>query len=226
MAVTSIPELALNTGRAIPQLGFGVFRVPPERTEAVVAAALEAGYRHIDTATLYGNEKEVGAAVAASGIAREELFVTTKLWPSDFGREAAVRGFEESLERLGLGYLDLYLLHWPAPARDLYVETWEVLLGLQRDGRIRSAGVSNFAPEHLDRLEVVPAVNQIELHPYLQQARLREDHRERGIVTEAWSPLAQGAVLDDPVLNEIAARHGVDAGRVALAWNVRSGTSC
>ena len=134
-----------------------------------------------------------------------------------------MQGFEESLERLGLGYLDLYLLHWPAPARDLYVETWEVLLGLQRDGRIHSAGVSNFEPEHLARLEVVPAVNQIELHPYLQQPRLREEHRERGIVNEAWSPLGQGAVLDDPVLNEIAARHGADAGQVALAWNLRLG---
>src|SRR2546423_834330 len=202
MPPTTIPALPLNTGHAIPQLGYGVFQVPPEQTEGAVTTALEAGYRHIDTAAAYRNEEPVGAALAASDIPREELFVTTKVWNSEQGRDATLRSFEASMARLQLDYLDLFLIHWPAPRLGLYEETWLTLVDLYDEGRVRSIGVSNFEPEHLERLalmsDVVPAVNQIELHPYLQQERLRNVDRERGIVTEAWSPMAQGTVLKDP----------------------------
>jgi diketogulonate reductase-like aldo/keto reductase len=227
MASITIPSIELNSGHSIPQLGFGVFQVPAAETEAAVTTALEAGYRHIDTATIYDNEAAVGNALASSSVPREDLFVTTKVWNTDQGRERTRRAFERSLARLRLEYLDLYLIHWPAPARDLYVETWATLVELQREGAVRSIGVSNFEPEHLALLaeasDVVPAVNQIELHPYLQQQRLREVNRSRGIATEAWSPLAQGGVLHDEVLRGIAERHGVDVARVALAWNLQQG---
>jgi diketogulonate reductase-like aldo/keto reductase len=227
MPSTTIPTLPLNTGHSIPQVGFGVFQVPSQDTEAAVTTALDAGYRHIDTAAAYGNEEEVGAAIAAAGIPREDLFVTTKLWNNDQGRDRARKAFEASLGKLGLDYVDLYLIHWPAPSNGLYVETWQTLVDIHREGLIRTPGVSNFEPEHLDRLaqesDVVPAVNQIELHPYLQQQELRRVHAERGIVTEAWSPLAQGKVLDDPAVKEIAERHGVDAGGIALAWSRQLG---
>jgi diketogulonate reductase-like aldo/keto reductase len=227
MPSTTIPTLPLNTGHSIPQVGFGVFQVPSQDTEAAVTTALDAGYRHIYTAAAYGNEEEVGAAIAAAGIPREDLFVTTKLWNNDQGRDRARKAFEASLGKLGLDYVDLYLIHWPAPSNGLYVETWQTLVDLHREGLIRTPGVSNFEPEHLDRLaqesDVVPAVNQIELHPYLQQQELRRVHAERGIVTEAWSPLAQGKVLDDPAVKEIAERHGVDAGGIALAWSRQLG---
>jgi 2,5-diketo-D-gluconate reductase A len=227
MSSITTPSIALNSGYSIPQLGFGVFQVPADETEAAVTTALEAGYRHIDTATIYDNEAAVGSALAASSVPREDLFVTTKVWNTDQGRERTRRALERSLARLRLEYLDLYLIHWPAPGRDLYVETWMTLVELQREGAVRSIGVSNFEPEHLERLaeasDVVPAVNQIELHPYLQQQRLREVNRRRGIATEAWSPLAQGGVLDDEVLRGIAEGHGVDVARVALAWNLQQG---
>jgi 2,5-diketo-D-gluconate reductase A len=222
--MTTIP---LKDGHSIPQLGFGVFQIPPDQTEEAVNIALAAGYRHIDTAAAYRNEAQVGAALAAAGMPRDELFVTTKVWNDNQGRERTLRAFETSIERLRLDYLDLYLIHWPAPRQDLYVETWQTLVDLQRSGRVRSIGVSNFEPEHLDRLaeatDVVPAVNQIELHPFLQQAELRRVHAERGIVTEAWSPMAQGAVLRDPVLQQVASSHGVDPARVALAWSLQLG---
>jgi 2,5-diketo-D-gluconate reductase A len=227
MSSITVPAVTLNTGHEIPQLGYGVFQVPPEDTERAVTTALEAGYRHIDTAADYGNEAAVGAALATSSIPREELFVTTKLWNDRHGRDEARRAFEESLERLRLDYLDLYLIHWPVPRQDRYAEAWETLADLHREGAIRSAGVSNFLPEHLERIaevsDLVPAVNQIELHPYLQQERLRDAGRERGIVTEAWSPLAQGTFSDDPVLTEIAERHETDVARLALAWNLQLG---
>jgi diketogulonate reductase-like aldo/keto reductase len=227
MSSITTPSITLNSGHSIPQLGFGVFQVPAAETEAAVTTALEAGYRHIDTATIYDNEAAVGNALASSSVPREDLFVTTKVWNTDQGRERTRRAFERSLARLRLEYLDLYLIHWPAPARDLYVETWATLVELQREGAVRSIGVSNFEPEHLALLaeasDVVPAVNQIELHPYLQQQRLREVNRSRGIATEAWSPLAQGGVLHDEVLRGIAERHGVDVARVALAWNLQQG---
>jgi 2,5-diketo-D-gluconate reductase A len=223
----TIPALPLNSGHTIPQLGFGVFQIPPDETQAAVNTALEAGYRHIDTAAAYRNEEGVGAAVAASPIPRDEIFVTTKVWNDSQGRDATLRSFEGSLARLQLDYVDLFLIHWPAPRLGLYVETWLTLIDLQREGRIRSIGVSNFQPEHLDRLaeesDVVPAVNQIEIHPYLQQEETRQADRERGIVTEAWSPMAKGEVLEDPVLSEIAERHDVDVGRVALAWSLQLG---
>ncbi|MGW4778925.1 aldo/keto reductase [Streptomyces filamentosus] len=227
MAPVSIPTVTLNDGVEIPQLGFGVFQVPDAETTAAVSSALEAGYRSIDTAAIYGNEAGVGKALAESGIAREELFVTTKLWNADQGYDAALRAFDDSLAKLGLDHVDMYLIHWPTPARDLYKETWKAIEKLVADGRVRTAGVSNFQPDHLKRLidgaDLVPAVNQIELHPGLQQAELRAVHAELGIATEAWSPLAQGAVLGDEPITAIAARHGKSPAQVVLRWHLQLG---
>jgi diketogulonate reductase-like aldo/keto reductase len=223
----TIPSITLNDGVAIPQLGFGVFQVPPAETVAAVTTALELGYRHLDTAAIYGNESEVGEAIAASGIPRDELFVTTKLWNGEQGYDSALSAFELSAGKLRLDVVDLYLIHWPVPSRDRYVESWRALARLKEDGRVRSIGVSNFQPPHLRRLfdevGVVPSVNQIELHPYLQQAALRAFDEEHGIVTEAWSPLAQGLVLDDPALVAIAAAHGKTTAQVVLRWHVQLG---
>ncbi|MET9436629.1 aldo/keto reductase [Streptomyces sp. NPDC006551] len=225
--MTSVPTVTLNNGVEIPQLGFGVFQVPDDETTAAVTAALEAGYRSIDTAAIYGNETGVGRALATSGIAREDLFVTTKVWNADQGYDATLKAFDDSLAKLGLDHVDLYLIHWPAPGRGLFQETWRALEKLAADGRVRAAGVSNFLPAHLDRLlegsTLVPAVNQVELHPGLQQRELRGLHAEHGIATEAWSPLAQGAVLDDAVLREIAARHGKSPAQVVLRWHLQLG---
>ncbi|MGW4815365.1 aldo/keto reductase [Kitasatospora cineracea] len=224
---TTVPTVTLNNGIEMPQLGFGVFQVPDEETTAAVAAALEAGYRSIDTAAIYGNERGVGKALAASGLPREELFVTTKLWNADQGHDATLRAFDASLDKLGLEYVDLYLIHWPTPARDLYAESWKAIEGLAAEGRIRAAGVSNFQPAHLNRLietgGLVPAVNQVELHPGLQQAELRAFHAAHGIATEAWSPLAQGAVLDDPAITAIAERTGKSPAQVVLRWHLQLG---
>lgn len=224
--MTQIPDIRLNDGSSIPQLGFGVFQIPAAETARAVTEALRLGYRHIDTAAIYGNEREVGEAIAAAGIPREQLYVTTKLWNGEQGRDKARAAFEASVEKLGLEP-DLYLIHWPTPARDLYVESWKALEQLQADGRVRSIGVSNFQPAHLRRLldetEVVPAVNQIELHPYLQQRELRAVGAEHGIVTEAWSPLAQGELLDDPALKQIAEAHGKTTAQVVLRWHVQIG---
>ncbi|MGW6243718.1 aldo/keto reductase [Streptomyces roseolus] len=226
-ATPAVPTVKLNNGVEIPQLGFGVFQVPDDATAAAVTAALDAGYRSIDTAAVYGNEAGVGRALAASGIAREELFVTTKLWNADQGYDTTLRAFDTSLERLGLDYVDLYLIHWPAPARDLYRDSWRALERLAEEGRIRAAGVSNFQPGHLRRLldgaTLTPVVNQIELHPALQQSELRAFHGEHGIATEAWSPLAQGAVLDDPVIAAIAAAHGKSPAQVVIRWHLQLG---
>ncbi|MEU9362661.1 aldo/keto reductase [Streptomyces sp. NPDC048301] len=223
----TVPTVTLNNGVTIPQLGFGVFQVPDDETATAVTNALDAGYRSIDTAAVYGNEAGVGRALASSGLPREELFVTTKLWNADQGYDAALRAFDASLAKLGLDHVDLYLIHWPTPARDLYTETWRALEKLLADGRIRAAGVSNFQPAHLRRLSeessLVPAVNQVELHPGLQQGELRAVHAESGIATEAWSPLAQGALLDDEVLTSIAARHGRTAAQVVLRWHLQLG---
>ncbi|NUR68595.1 MAG: aldo/keto reductase [Streptomyces sp.] len=224
---TPIPTVTLNNGIEIPQLGFGVFQVPDPETAAAVTSALEAGYRSIDTAAIYGNEKGVGQALAASGIARDELFVTTKLWNADQGYDATLKAFDASLAELGLDYVDLYLIHWPTPARDLYRESWRAIEKLAGEGRVRAAGVSNFQPAHLRRLlddsSLVPAVNQIELHPGLQQRELRDLHAELGIATEAWSPLAQGAVLSEPVLTSIAGRYGKSPAQVVLRWHLQLG---
>ncbi len=225
MAVPSIP---LNDGTSIPQVGFGVFQVPADETERAVTAALEAGYRHIDTAAIYGNEEGVGRAIAASGLARGDLYVTTKLWNADQGADRAPGALRRSLERLGLDHVDLYLIHWPVPSADRYVETWGALQELREQGLTRSVGVSNFTPEHLERAiaetGAVPAVNQIEAHPRLAQEELRAEHARRGIATEAYSPLAQAEVLDDPTLGAIAEAHGVTPAQVVLRWHVQLGS--
>ncbi|MBZ2409431.1 aldo/keto reductase [Streptomyces sp. L06] len=211
----------------MPQLGFGVFQVPDEETTAAVATALESGYRSLDTAAVYGNEAGVGRALADSGIPRDDLFVTTKLWNDDQGYDAALRAFDTSLAKLGLDHVDLYLIHWPTPARDRYLDTWRALEKLLADGRTRAIGVSNFQPAHLTRLidasGIVPAVNQIELHPGLQQSELRALHAEHGITTEAWSPLAQGALLTHDTVTTLAARHGRTPAQIVLRWHLQLG---
>ncbi|MDQ0792351.1 aldo/keto reductase [Streptomyces sp. B1I3] len=225
--MSTVPTVTLNNGVTIPQLGFGVFQIPDDETTTAVTDALDAGYRSIDTAAVYGNEAGVGRALAASGLPRGDLFVTTKVWNSDQGYDATLGAFDASLAELGLDHVDLYLIHWPTPAHDLYPETWRALEKLAAEGRIRAAGVSNFQPAHLRRLidesSLVPAVNQIELHPGLQQTELRALHAEHGIVTEAWSPLAQGALLDDDVLVSIAGRHGKSPAQVVLRWHLQLG---
>ncbi|MEU3535993.1 aldo/keto reductase [Streptomyces murinus] len=227
MAPTSVPAVTLGNGVEIPQLGFGVFQVPDDETTAAVTAALETGYRSIDTAAIYGNEKGVGRALAASGLPRKDLFVTTKVWNADQGYDATLRAFDTSLAALGLDHVDLYLIHWPAPARDLYRDSWRALERLAGEGRIRAAGVSNFQPGHLRRLledaTLTPAVNQIELHPGLQQAELRAFHAEHAIATEAWSPLAQGAVLGEPVIAGLAARYGRSPAQIVIRWHLQLG---
>ncbi len=218
----------LNNGVEMPQLGFGVWQVPDAEAVPAVTEAIRSGYRSIDTAAIYGNEAGTGEAVAASGVAREELFVTTKLWNADQGYEETLRAFDESLNKLKLDTLDLYLVHWPTPARELYVDSWKAFVELRKQGRVRAIGVSNFQPAHLRRLidetGVVPAINQVELHPYLQQTELREFHAKHGILTEAWSPLGQGGeLLGDAVVAEIAARHGKSAAQVVLRWHLQLG---
>jgi 2,5-diketo-D-gluconate reductase A len=223
----TIPSLTLHDGVEIPQLGFGVFQVPPEDTQDVVERALDVGYRHIDTAGAYRNEKGVGAAIAASGLARGDLFVTTKLWNSEQGFETTLAAFEKSLERLGFEYVDLYLIHWPVPSEDRFVDTWRAFERIHGEGRARTIGVSNFRVEDLERLEAEtdarPTVNQIELHPRLQQAELRAWHADHGVVTEAWSPLAQGELLDDEAIAAIAERHGKTPAQAILLWHLQVG---
>ncbi|MFE7578469.1 aldo/keto reductase [Streptomyces sp. NPDC057521] len=225
--MASVPTLTLNNGVRMPQLGFGVFQVPDDETATAVGHALDAGYRSIDTAAVYGNERGVGRAIADSGLPREELFVTTKLWNADQGHDQALAAFDASLDKLGLDHVDLYLIHWPTPARDLYVETYKALEKILADGRARAIGVSNFQVPHLRRLMehtgTVPAVNQVELHPGLQQAELRAFHAEHGIATEAWSPLAQGAVLADEAITRIAQANGVTPAQVVLRWHLATG---
>src|SRR6202522_2797743 len=206
-----VPRVTLRPEVEIPQLGFGVFQVPPKETEEAVARALDAGYRHIDTAAAYRNEGAVGQAIHASGLDRGEIFVTTKCWNDDHGKDKAKRAFKASLERLELEHIDLYLIHWPVPSHDLYVETWQAFIELQAEGLVRAIGVSNFQPAHLERMVaetgVLPAINQVELHPYFQLTGLRHEHEHLGIVTEAWSPLGQGLELEDPAIVEIAEAH-------------------
>jgi 2,5-diketo-D-gluconate reductase A len=222
-----IPAVTLRDGVEIPQLGFGVFQVPPEDTQRVVEEALAAGYRHIDTAAAYRNERGVGAAIAASGIPRDEVFVTTKLWNSQQGRDSALEAFAKSLERLGMGHVDLYLIHWPAPAQDLFVETWRAFEQIHEDGRARTIGVSNFRIEDLERLvaetDTAPTVNQVELHPGFQQAELRAWLEEHGIAIEAWSPLGQGKALGEGTVVEIAERRGRTPAQVVIRWHLQLG---
>jgi diketogulonate reductase-like aldo/keto reductase len=239
------PRLSLNNGVLIDQLGFGLYKVPPGDAAGLVAMALEAGYRHFDTAAMYGNETGVGRGIGTlsgsssrngvrggSGeafppLSREDLFVTTKLWNDSHGYDSTLRAFDTSMANLGLEYVDLYLIHWPCPQRGLYAESYRAMETLYREGRARAIGVSNFQPAHLDRLlqtaEVVPAVNQIELHPWLQQEELRALHRKLGITTEAWSPLGRGRVLQDPLVLDLAGAHGVTAAQIILRWHVQLG---
>jgi 2,5-diketo-D-gluconate reductase A len=228
--MNSIPNLSLSTGLSsieIPQLGFGVWQVPDEQAPAAILTALEVGYRSLDTAKIYGNEEGVGRALAQTDVARDDIFLTTKVWNDDHGYDATLRAFEESAKRLGTE-IDLYLIHWPVPAKDAYVDTWRALLQLRADGRIRAAGVCNFQQPHLQRLidetGEAPAINQIELHPYLQQSSLRAFHARTGILTEAWSPLAQGgAVLEDPTIANLAAKHSRSPAQVILRWHLQLG---
>jgi 2,5-diketo-D-gluconate reductase A len=224
---TTIPTVQLNDGEQIPQLGFGVFQVPPAETVETVTRALQIGYRHVDTAKAYNSEAEVGQAIHAAGLSREDVYLTTKCFNDDHGFDQAKRALHASLERLETTHVDLYLIHWPVPAHDKYVETWKALVELQQEGLTRSIGVSNFQPAHLERIiaqtGVTPAVNQVELHPYFQQVGLRREHADLGIVTEAWSPLAQGLVLDDPAIVAVAEEHGVTAGQVVLRWHLQLG---
>ena len=227
--MTQIPEIMLNNGQKIPQFGFGVFLVKPADTEAAVTTALEAGYRHIDTAEMYGNEAEVGAAISKSGLSRSEVFVTTKLNNGAHLPDDARRAFDESLKALGFDYVDLFLIHWPLPTRydGDFVSTWKTLEEFYRDGRARSIGVSNFQPHHLRRLhqesEITPAIDQIEVNPYLTQDDVRGFCAEHQIAVEAWSPIARGNALDDPTIADIARRYDKTTAQVILRWHIERG---
>jgi 2,5-diketo-D-gluconate reductase A len=217
----------LRDQQSIPQVGLGVWQTPPETTGMAVATAISAGYRHIDTAAAYGNETGVGEGIRSSGIARDELFITTKLWNDAQGFDSTLRACDESLRRLGLDHVDLYLIHWPSPHRGRYLESWKALIRLQQDGRARSIGVSNFAAEHLQRIigetGVVPVLNQIELHPRFQQRKLREAHATLNIATQSWSPLGQGTLLADPAIAAIAAKHGRTPAQIVIRWHIDKG---
>ncbi|GGF68824.1 oxidoreductase [Azorhizobium oxalatiphilum] len=219
--------LKLRDGADMPQFGLGVWKTPNDIAAQVVAHALKSGYRHVDTAAVYGNEQGVGEGLKASGVARGDVFVTTKLWNADQGFDSTLRAFNESLKRLGTDYVDLYLIHWPAPKNDRFVDTWRALLQLKAEGRAKSIGVSNFEPEHLERLASetgeLPVVNQIELHPTFQQRALRAFHASHGIATESWSPLGQGQLLTDPAIAAIAKAHGRSPAQVIIRWHLQSG---
>jgi len=228
--MSSVPNLPLSAGDSsieIPQLGFGVWQVPDEEAPAAILTALDVGYRSVDTARIYGNEEGVGRALAQTDVARQDIFLTTKVWNDDHGYDATLRAFEASSKRLGTD-IDLYLIHWPVPAKDAYVDTWRALLQLRSDGRIRAAGVCNFDQSHLQRLidetGEAPAINQVELHPYKQQQSLRAFHEATGILTEAWSPLAQGgAVLADPTITGLVLKHSRTPAQVILRWHIQIG---
>ena len=226
--MTDIPNLTMNDGLTIPQLGFGVFQIPEDETQTAVSAALESGYRLIDTAQGYRNEEGVGAAIAASDLPRDELFITTKLTNSEQGYDKTLKAFDESMRKLGIDVLDLFLVHWPLPMFDQYVDTWRAFEKLQADGRIRSIGVSNFEIEHFERLfaetDVVPAVNQVELHPQFPQEELRAFHAEHGILTESWGPIGQGkGLLENPHIVEVAQKKQRTPAQVVLRWHLQLG---
>jgi 2,5-diketo-D-gluconate reductase A len=221
------PRIALSDGRSIPQLGLGVWQTPNDTAVTAVQAALRGGYRHVDTAVIYENEQGVGEGIRASGVARDEIFLTTKVWNSDQGYDSTLRALEASLKRLRQEYVDLYLIHWPSPRRGLFADTWRALIKARDEGRVRSIGVSNFEVEHLDRVigetGVTPVLNQIELHPRFQQKRLREAHAQRGIQTQSWSPLGQGQLLSDAVIARIAQKHGRTPAQVLIRWHLDNG---
>ena len=226
--MTSSPTLTFNDGNTIPQLGYGVWQVEDDVAEKVVRQAFEAGFRHIDTAKIYGNESGVGRAIASSGLSAEEIFITTKLWNADQGYESTLAAFEESMDRLGLETLDLYLIHWQQPKQDKFVDTWKALIELKRRGRVKSIGVSNFTVEGLQRIidetGVVPVINQVELHPFFNQSELRAFNASKGILTQAWSPLGQGGeLLENATVAEIAAKHGATPAQVVIAWHLAIG---
>lgn len=226
--MAEVSTLTLNDGTTIPQLGFGVFLIPPDETAEATGTAIEAGYRLIDTASIYGNEEGVGKAIAESGVPREEFVVTTKVWNDDHGYDKTLRAFDLSLEKLGLDHVELYLIHWPRPKLGLYIDTWKALERLRADGRVRSIGVSNFAPEQLKRLvsesDVAPAVNQVELHPGMPETELRDFHKALGITTQAWSPIGRNqGILEHPLVLDIAASHGRSPAQVVLRWHVQLG---
>lgn len=222
-----VPDVALLDGTTIPQVGFGLWQVPPSEAEAATAEALRVGYRHIDSAAVYANEAEAAAALAKSGLAREDVYVTTKLWNPDHGYDEAMRAFDTSMGKLGFEQLDLYLIHWQCAQNGKYLDTWRSLIDLQKAGRVRSIGVSNFkepALRHIiEATGVVPVLNQIELHPWLPQLDMRAVHAEYGIATESWSPLASGQLIDDPTLARIAAKHGRSTAQVMIRWHLQQG---
>lgn len=221
------PHVPLADGSRIPQLGVGTYKVPPEVTASLIEGALRFGYRHVDTATLYGNEAEVGEGIRRSGVPREDVFVTTKVWNDDQGYDETLRAFDTSARHLGMDEVDLYLIHWPMPSLDRYVGTWRALIRLAEEGRARSIGVSNFSPMHIQRLidetGVAPAIDQVELHPRFPQYDLQAWNNTRGIVTESWAPLARGGLLDEPVLGRIAQRYGKTPAQVVIRWHVDRG---
>lgn len=223
----TVPTVKLNDGKSIPQLGFGVWRVENDEAVAAVSEALKIGYRHIDTAAIYGNEEGVGEAIRNSGIPREEIYLTTKLWNADQGYESTLKAFDESVKRLGVDYVDLYLIHWPVPSRDLFMDTWRAFGELQAEGRIKSVGLSNFRTSDLERIfkesSLHPVINQIELHPQFQQDELRLFHGKHNIATEAWSPLGQGTILENEILQSIAKTHGKSVAQVILRWHIETG---
>ncbi|PWL17477.1 2,5-diketo-D-gluconic acid reductase [Falsochrobactrum shanghaiense] len=223
----SVPAVKLNDGNRIPQLGYGVWRIDNDDTAAAVGEALKIGYRHIDTAAIYGNEEAVGKAIRESGIARGDIFLTTKLWNSEQGYDSTLKAFDASLEKLGTDYVDLYLIHWPMPSKDLFMETWRAFAQIKESGRAKSIGLSNFRTADLERIlkesDVAPVINQIELHPQFQQDELRLFHGKHNIATEAWSPLGQGQILENETLKAIARAHGKSVAQVILRWHIETG---
>lgn len=223
----TVPAVKLNDGNHIPQLGYGVWQVGNDEAISAISEALKVGYRHIDTAAIYGNEEGTGKAINESGIARGDIYLTTKLWNKEQGYESTLKAFDESLKKLGTDYVDLYLIHWPLPSKDLFMETWRAFIKIKEEGRAKSIGVSNFRTADLERIlkesDVVPVLNQIELHPQFQQDELRLFHSKHNIATEAWSPLGQGTILENPTLKTIAEKHGKSVAQVILRWHIETG---
>lgn len=219
--------LELNDGNSMPQLGLGLWRISDEETEKVALHAIKAGYRLIDSAQIYQNEAGLGKAIRSCGIPRKELYITTKIWNAEHGYDSTLKSFEVSMKKLTAEYLDLLLIHWPAPKKNLYVETWKALISLKKEGRVRTIGVSNFTPEHLDRIiqetSVIPAVNQIEVHPRFQQSETRRFHEKYNIRTESWSPLGQGHVVNESVIKAISEKHGKTPAQIIIRWHIDQG---